>query len=323
MPTLHAGKHVPVPARPGLGYRLLQYWVRRVLHLYMPQCQMPAAGTAFHAPGPMLLVSNHPNSFLDAVLLAAHTNQPICFLARGDAFTRPWHHRLLSWLYMLPIYRLAEGKAQLGKNELSFAQAHQLLLQNERIGIFIEGICKGTHQLQPFKKGAARIAAQAYDAGIALQVVALRISYGSLHGGAKSVVVHSSAPLNVQCTKSTDESEAQRHIHFNKTVLEAMESLPDLGHDEDSGRVKAGWLWLLPHLPFYLPLRQWVLKKTAGSVFFDSVWVGVLVLLWPLYALATTAVVALWAGPGYAAGWLGWLCASGWAYSRAKRIKNP
>jgi 1-acyl-sn-glycerol-3-phosphate acyltransferase len=36
--------------------------------------------------GPMILAANHPNSFLDAIILASIFKSPIYSLARGDAF---------------------------------------------------------------------------------------------------------------------------------------------------------------------------------------------------------------------------------------------
>ena len=40
--------------------------------------------------GPVLLVANHPNSFLDAIIIAAFFKQKVYSLARGDAFKKPW-----------------------------------------------------------------------------------------------------------------------------------------------------------------------------------------------------------------------------------------
>ena len=36
--------------------------------------------------GPLLIASNHPNSFLDAIILATLFKNPVYALARGDAF---------------------------------------------------------------------------------------------------------------------------------------------------------------------------------------------------------------------------------------------
>jgi 1-acyl-sn-glycerol-3-phosphate acyltransferase len=52
--------------------------------------------------GPLLITANHPNSFLDAIIIGALFQQPVHFLARGDAFKKPWHRWLLEQLHMIP-----------------------------------------------------------------------------------------------------------------------------------------------------------------------------------------------------------------------------
>jgi 1-acyl-sn-glycerol-3-phosphate acyltransferase len=42
-----------------------------------------------HAKGPLLIAANHPNSFLDGIILTTLFQNPIYTLARGDAFKKP------------------------------------------------------------------------------------------------------------------------------------------------------------------------------------------------------------------------------------------
>ena len=39
-----------------------------------------------HEQGPLLIAANHPNSFLDAIILATLFKNPVYSLTRGDAF---------------------------------------------------------------------------------------------------------------------------------------------------------------------------------------------------------------------------------------------
>ena len=52
--------------------------------------------------GPLLLASNHPNSFLDAVILDILFEQPIWSLARGDVFKNKFISRILTSLKNVP-----------------------------------------------------------------------------------------------------------------------------------------------------------------------------------------------------------------------------
>ena len=52
--------------------------------------------------GPLILACNHPNSFLDAVILDLLFDKPIWSLARGDAFMSKTINTILIKLKMLP-----------------------------------------------------------------------------------------------------------------------------------------------------------------------------------------------------------------------------
>jgi 1-acyl-sn-glycerol-3-phosphate acyltransferase len=83
-----------------------------------------------HEEGPLLLACNHPNSFLDAIILATLFKQPLYSLARGDAF----HHPLIAWLLrqmnILPVYRDREGTAHLHKNYHTFNACIDIFRKN-------------------------------------------------------------------------------------------------------------------------------------------------------------------------------------------------
>ena len=77
--------------------------------------------------GPLLIIANHPNSFLDAVIIGAQYSRRVYFLARGDVFAKKHHRYLLGLLNMIPVYRLREGKEFLNLNEYAFnVKIHQL-----------------------------------------------------------------------------------------------------------------------------------------------------------------------------------------------------
>ena len=91
--------------------------------------------------GPLLIIANHPNSFLDAVIIGSNYNRRIHFLARGDVFTKRHHRFLLGLLNMIPVYRIREGKEFLHLNDYAFEKSVALLKKEEAVLIFIEGTC--------------------------------------------------------------------------------------------------------------------------------------------------------------------------------------
>ena len=95
---------------------------------------------------------------------------------------------------MIPIYRLSEGKENLVNNNYAFAASKKILENKGIVLIFIEGICLLTNQLQPFKKGAARIALD-YQGQNALQILPIGIAYDRFNAWGKTVHVALGNPI--------------------------------------------------------------------------------------------------------------------------------
>lgn len=108
--------------------------------------------------GPLMIAASHPNSFLDAIIIAVLINRPLHFLARSDVFKAKWSNYILRKLNLIPIYRLQEGHENLNRNDQTFKECHQILEQEGAILIFVEGLSLTDMKLRPLKKGLARIA---------------------------------------------------------------------------------------------------------------------------------------------------------------------
>ena len=131
---------------------------------------------------PAILIANHPASFLDAMVLAVFLGRPIHFYVRGDIFSHPFVYRILTKLHMIPIFSREHGKGNLSKNKATFDRGRKLLSEGNLLLIFPEGFSRQSKQVEPFKKGAARVALQtAFDDGkadqLCIQTVALNYSH--------------------------------------------------------------------------------------------------------------------------------------------------
>jgi hypothetical protein len=140
--------------------------------------------------GPALVLANHPNGFLDALLIAAYIKQPVYFLARGDVFNR-YTNAILRFLHVLPVYRMREGIDQLGKNADTFDECQKRLVNGGTILIFAEGLCENNWDLRPMMKGAARIANRAWQLPETkqLKICTAGITYQHFDGLTKSVML--------------------------------------------------------------------------------------------------------------------------------------
>lgn len=134
---------------------------------------------------PAILIANHPASFLDAMVLAVFLGRPIHFYVRGDIFAHPFVYKILTRLHMIPIFSREHGTGILAKNQLTFDRGRKLLSAGNLLLIFPEGFSRRSKQMEPFKKGAARVALQtAFDdgavEGFTIQTICLNYSHHGL-----------------------------------------------------------------------------------------------------------------------------------------------
>ena len=136
-------------------YKALQWIMRRSLSAHYLQIK----ADLFKVPkkGPLLIAANHPNSFLDAIIIACLIDRPLYFLARSDVFNKKWSDFILRKLNLIPIYRRQEGTDKLEKNELTFDESSKILSEGGAILVFVEGISVIDMKLRPLKKGLGRI----------------------------------------------------------------------------------------------------------------------------------------------------------------------
>ena len=248
--------------------------------------------TALHQKGPLLIVANHPDSFFDALIIAAHCKYPVSFLARGDVFTKPWHNFLLRSLNMMPVYRQREGKEHLHKNQNSFDASVEVLKNGGVLLIFIEGTWLNKNEIQPFKKGAARILQQAVVYGISPTVLPAVITYnGFKHFGKKIFLMlgKNVAATEFFKTNTAYQNAALERNNFNNHIMEEMTSLFKEPPSKKYKRplylfpiIGIAWFW---HAPLYVLIKTFVVHKTKGTVFYDSVLFAILLFVYPLYLI--------------------------------------
>ena len=251
--------------------------------------------------GPLLLACNHPNSFLDAVLLDVIFRQPIWSLTRGDAFINKFVGNLLFSLKMLPVYRPSEGVENLSDNYKTFDDCIDIFRKNGVVLIFSEGLCENEWHLRPLKKGTARLAIRCQDENIPLKILPVGINYSSFTRFGKNIFINFG---NLFTTDEMDAtaSEGIRNQVFNNRLQKELEPLVFEIEKNDKEKQKqlleikpsriskillfipalAGWLI---HAPLYLPLKTITQYKLRNTVHNDSVLIALLVFIYPFYLL--------------------------------------
>lgn len=256
----------------------LKFWVKLALRIFCPQVNI-ANPHYLNSKGPLLIVANHPNSFLDAVIVGAFYQRKIHFLARGDVFQNPIFGYLLRSIGMIPVFRAREGKEHLHRNSHTFQESVDIMKGGGAILIFIEGICLNTHEIQPFKKGASRILETLHAIEVFPKVHVIGMAYNSFRGIGKSV--------NIDITEIGSIKpiiESSDRLIFNARAMEEMTKNIHLPLEKTV--VSHGFSYYF-HLPYYRIIEYCVDLKFKQTVFFDSVLFAALLFTYPIY-------LALW-----------------------------
>jgi 1-acyl-sn-glycerol-3-phosphate acyltransferase len=112
---------------------------------------------------PIILVPNHQNSFMDALLVTTTVYKTTSFLTRAQAFESKFMDWFLRSLNLLPVYRVRDGMSNIQKNNEIFETCIKYLSNNEAVLVFAEANHDLRRRLRPFSKGFTRIA---FDAEI-------------------------------------------------------------------------------------------------------------------------------------------------------------
>lgn len=255
----------------------------------------------------MLLASNHPNSFLDSVILDTLFEQPIWSLARGDVFKTKLAVRLLTALKILPVYRTSEGAENLSENYKTFDTCIDLFKKNAVVMIFSEGKCINEWHLRRLKKGTARLAMKAWSENIPLRVLPVGINYSSFRRFGKNMFINFGDIIHKEDI-NLNEAEGLRHQSFNNKLQQQFEQLvfeipgTDKRKQQELLELKLSLFkkiilfvpaaigWII-HIPLYLPVRSFTWKRTYNNDHFDSIMTGILLFAYPVYLALLTMIV--------------------------------
>jgi 1-acyl-sn-glycerol-3-phosphate acyltransferase len=285
-----------------LLYSLLKIYARLAIHIFCRKILITNK-QLLNSKGPLILAVNHPNSFLDAVILDTLFDEPIYSLARGDTFNKKWIAVILRALNMLPVYREREGKEYLYRNYDTFDACLTIFKKKGIVLIFTEALCENEWHLRPLKKGTARLAITAWEAGISLQVLPIGLNYSSFHLFGKNVHVNIGDPIiQEQLKNSINEAGKLLNEVTENIEMQLKERVYEIDAGDKKKQAEVFYLPLSPakkiilampsllgmftHFFLYWPVKKIISKKLSGDGHFDSMVTGLLFVLYPFYLLA-------------------------------------
>jgi len=110
--------------------------------------------------GPVLLCINHPNNFIDSLVVGAAVRRKVHYLATAGLFRNPLVARFLLAAGAIPVWRKQDERthASTDKNAETFAACAAAFEHGALIAIYPEGTTHAEARVQRLKTGAARIA---------------------------------------------------------------------------------------------------------------------------------------------------------------------
>lgn len=202
---------------------------------------------------PFIILPNHQNSFMDALLVCSNMPGFIFFLTRAKAFSTPFMNWFLRSLNLLPVYRVRDGLSSVTKNNQIFDACVEYLGKGYPILVFPEANHDLRRRVRPLSKGFTRIA---FDAEVKnnwemdLQMVPVGVNYTEHRRSRNKVKVVWGEPIPMKNYKELFEQDERKAA--NK-----------LKNDVASGMKKT--VMHVPNLDHY-PAMQVVLTELENEV---------------------------------------------------------
>lgn len=188
------------------------------------------------AGSPYIIAPCHQNALMDPMVILLLNKRPVVFLCRGDLFANATARRWLTFLKILPVYRMRDGRDQLSKNDDTFEASIETLRAGVPVCIMAEGTHNDRHQLLPLSKGTFRIAAKTQQllGDKDLYILPVGIDYDDYEAPYSNVVVNVGAPMAVREYTERYGEEGMEAVMLNEMKKELSRRLRGLMHQIDS-----------------------------------------------------------------------------------------
>ena len=110
------------------------------------------------AAGPVLLCINHPNNFIDSLLVGGALRRKVHYLATAALFRNALVARFLRTCGAIPVYRRQDDPDKMDHNASTFEACYKAFADGRLIAIYPEGTTHAEVRVQRIKTGAARLA---------------------------------------------------------------------------------------------------------------------------------------------------------------------
>ena len=179
--------------------------------------------------GPVLLCINHPNNFIDSLVIGAVLQRKVHYLATAALFRNPLLARFLLAAGAIPVWRKQDAPLETGstsRNADAFDACAAAFARGAVVAIYPEGTTHAEARVQRIKTGAARIAlAWDMEHPGTLAMVPVGLTFEARKSFRARVLVSFGEPLPVSAYAGVYRDDAVKGVDALTTHLqEAMEA---------------------------------------------------------------------------------------------------
>jgi glycerol-3-phosphate O-acyltransferase/dihydroxyacetone phosphate acyltransferase len=164
--------------------------------------------------GPLLVVANHPNALVDALIVSTTVRRRVSLTAKATLFEHRVLAPLLHTLGIIPLRRAQDERAaarsgapSVRRNTDAFRFITKALRDGGAVLVFPEGISHDDPALAPLKTGAARMALEARAEGVrGLRLLPIGLVYEEKERPRSRVLVRVGDPVDVDAWCSGNEA---------------------------------------------------------------------------------------------------------------------
>ena len=150
--------------------------------------------------GPLMILVNHPSTFMDPIVVATMLDRKVFFLAKGVLFKNTFAKWLLPKFNVIPVYRQKDDPSLMSKNKEVFIKCFEHLEHGGALLMFPEGTSITERKLRPIKTGAARIALGAEAQNnfqLGVHIITVGLNYANPHKFNRDLFINIDKPIKV------------------------------------------------------------------------------------------------------------------------------
>ena len=181
-------------------YSILKFIVKVSLHVFFRKIVIQTK-VSIPKSGPLIIVVNHPNTFMDPLIVASLFKQKVGFLANASVFINEIINSIFRYFNVIPVYRQKDvQQGQQPDNTKTYEECTRYLKQGNALMIFPEGSSHHELRLRKIKTGTARIALSAESQNnfeLGIKILPIGLYYSDPSRFRSKIYINIDAPIDV------------------------------------------------------------------------------------------------------------------------------